>query len=55
MATLNQRLWDHGSVRFGAAVLLFVLLLLCWCLRLLWHECDGFFGRSSRLLLLLHF
>ena len=27
MATLNQRLWDHGSVRFGAAVLLFVLLL----------------------------
>ena len=28
MATLNQRLWDHGSVRFGAAVLLFVLLWL---------------------------
>jgi peptide/nickel transport system permease protein len=27
MATLNQRLWDHGSVRFGAAVLLMVLLL----------------------------
>jgi peptide/nickel transport system permease protein len=27
MATLNQRLWDHGSVRFGCAVLLLVLLL----------------------------
>jgi len=25
MATLQQRLWDHGSVRFGAAVLLLVL------------------------------
>ena len=26
MATLQRRLWDHGSVRFGVAVLAFMVL-----------------------------
>ena len=33
MATLQRRLWDHGSVRFGVAVLAFmvtVALLAPW-------------------------
>ena len=34
MATLQQRLWDHGSVRFGAAVLLLVAIIAAIALTL---------------------